>query len=310
MKEYRVTRRRLLQGMAVAPLALQAAAHAAESSGVAASPSLAAARAARLKLNHKAMEKLGWKLSSQAYTFRELTLFETMDVLNALGLRYIELFPGQSMAPDDKAGFDHNAAPERVAAVQAKLKSAHLTPVNYGVVGLGDDEAENRKVFNFAKTMGMLTIVSEPPEDSFDKIDRLCGEYKINVALHDHPRPSRYWDPAHVLEVVKGHSRRIGSCSDTGHWYRSGFTPLECLKQLEGRIISLHFKDLNAQKEDVPWGTGVCDAREMLKELKRQKFRGVFSAEYERTSGVELVNNVAKSFDWFSRTATELAKSA
>ena len=31
----------------------------------------------------------------------------------------------------------------------------------------------------------------------------------------------------------------------------------------------------------MPWSTGICDVRAILTELKRQGFKGVFSAEYE-----------------------------
>ena len=105
--------------------------------------------------------------------------------------------------------------------------------------------------------MGIKTLVSEPAEDAFDTLDKLCEEYGINVAIHNHPKPSIYWDPDTVLKVCKGRSKRIGACADTGHWARSGFDPIECIKKLEGRIISFHLKDLNkkaADAHDVPWG--------------------------------------------------------
>jgi sugar phosphate isomerase/epimerase len=260
------------------------------------------------KLNYSAMKKLGWKLSSQAYTFREFSLLDTIDILHHLGIKYIELFPGQSFSREHPEGFDHNSPPERVDELLAKLKSAGITPVCYGVVGLGDDEAEDRKVFDFAKKLHLLNIVSEPPEDALPLIDKLCQEYKINVAIHDHPQPSHYWNPDLLVQVTKGLSHRIGSCSDTGHWYRSGLVPLDCLKELKGRIISLHFKDLSEEKNDVPWGTGVCNSKGMMEELKRQGFKGVFSIEYESTHGVELIDNVAKCCQFFSDEATELAK--
>ena len=65
---------------------------------------------------------------------------------------------------------------------------------------------------------------------------------------------------------------------------RSGINPLEALKKLEGRVVSLHFKDLNEASpdaHDVPWGTGKADVKALLTELKRQGFKGVFSIEYE-----------------------------
>lgn len=259
-------------------------------------------------INTRAMEKLGWKLSCQAYTFREMSAFETIDTLHSLGIRYIEFYPGQRFSkekPDVK--LDHTMSPELIEELQKKLKEARVTPVNYGVVGLSNNETANRKVFDFAKKLGLLTIVSEPPEDSFELLDRLCQEYGINVALHDHPKPSKYWDPETVLKVSEGRSKRIGACADTGHWYRSGLVPLDCLKKLEGRIISFHLKDLTPDKRDTPWGTGVCDVKGMLAEVKRQGIHPVFSVEYESTSGAELVSNVAKCRDYFSSVATELA---
>jgi len=261
-------------------------------------------------LDYRSMERLGWKLSCQAYTFREMSAFEAIDTVHNLGIRYIEFYPGQRFSkekPDAK--LDHNMPPELIEELQQKLKSANITAVNYGVVGLGSDEAGARKVFDWAKRMGLQTIVSEPGGEAVPMLDRLCQEYGINIAIHDHPRPSHYWNPDTVLKVAEGRSKRIGSCSDTGHWYRSGLVPVECLKKLEGRIISMHFKDLDESKRDVPWGTGKCDARGMLEEIKRQGVRPVISIEYESTTGQTLVDNVRKCVEWFNTQATELARS-
>lgn len=246
----------------------------------AAAPGLPAG-VAKPRINNAALNKLGWKLSCQAYTFREKTLFETIDTLQALGFRYIEMYPGQSFSPANPAPFDHNSSPEMVAELKKKLKAAHITAVNYGVVDLQNNEADARKVFSFAKSMKLQTIVSEPPESAMPMLDKLCQEYGINVAIHNHPLPSHYALPETELKALEGRSKRIGSCSDTGHWYRSGRVPVECLRQMKGRIISLHFKDLNTAKEDTPWGTGVLDVPAMLAELKSQGVRPVFSIEYE-----------------------------
>lgn len=259
-----------------------------------------------------ALDKLGWRLCCQAYTFRELTAFDTIDTLNRLGIRYIEFFPGQRLGKEfGNATVDHNMSQEHLDALIKKLQAANITAVNYGVVGLPTNEAESRKVFDFAKKLGLETIVSEPPEEAFAMLDRLCHEYGINIAIHDHPKPSHYWNPDTVLKVCEGRSKRIGSCSDTGHWYRSGLVPVECLKKLDGRIISFHLKDLKTvdnHKEDTPWGTGECDVKGMLAEVKRQGIRPVFSVEYESTSGEELVSNVAKCRDYLYSVAPEFAE--
>jgi sugar phosphate isomerase/epimerase len=249
-------------------------------------------------------KKLGWRLGCQAWTFHTVSFYEAMDDTAALGLHYIEAFPGQKLSPDkpdQKVGPGLSA--ELRKEVKKRLADKGLKLVNFGV-GPADKQA-----FDFAKDMGIETLVSEPPFDAFDGLDKLCDEYQINVALHDHPRPSRYWSPDIVLKACKGHSKRIGACCDTGHWMRSGINPIEALKKLEGRIISFHLKDLNKYGEgahDVPWGTGEGDVKGMLVEVKRQGIKPVFSIEYEYNFGKSMPE-LMKCVAYFDKVAAELA---
>ena len=243
----------------------------------------------------------GWRLGVQAWTFNRFTFYEAVDKTASLGLGLIEAYPGQRLSKDRPgAKLIHTMPSELRAEVKQKLKAAGVKVVNYGVVGLPDDEAECRKVFDFAKDMGIETIVSEPPEKAFELIDRLCKEYQINVAIHNHPKPSRYWNPDTVLKACKGRSKRIGACADTGHWVRSGLDPLECLKKLKGRIISLHFKEVD-NGEEVIWGKGRGRAKGLLEELNRQKFKGVFSIEYE-TNWDNSVPDIRQCVAYYNKT--------
>lgn len=254
---------------------------------------------------HGAQEN--WRLGMQAYTFNRFTFYEAVDKTAALGLRYIEAYPGQRLSkekPDIRT--NHNMPSQEKKEMLQKLRAAGVKLVNYGVVGLPNNEAECRKVFNFAREMGIETIVSEPPEDAFDLIERLCEQYKINVAIHNHPKPSHYWNSETVLKVCRGRSKRIGACADTGHWMRSGLNPIEELKKLEGHIISLHFKDLDGG-HDVIWGTGKCDVKAMLAELARQNFKGAFSIEYEH-NWLNSMPEIAECVPYFERTAAELGQ--
>ena len=252
-----------------------------------------------------------WKLGMQAYSFNRFTFYEAVDKTKALEMKYIEVYPGQTLSkekPDVKT--DHNMSSEDKKLMLQKLRDAGVKLTNYGVVGLSNNEAECRKVFDFAKEMGIETIVSEPPEDAFELIDKLCEEYKINVAIHNHPKPSHYWDPDTVLKVCEGRSKRIGACADTGHWMRSGINPLDAVKKLKGRIISLHTKDLNEfgnpQAHDVIWGTGAGNFKEILAELDRQKFKGVFSIEYEY-NWLNSMPEISGCVAFFRKTAAEFS---
>ncbi len=253
-----------------------------------------------------------WRLGPQAYSFNRFTFEQAVAKTKTLGLEYIEAYPGQRLGAGIGDGaFNHNMPAEQRQKVKQLLKDNGITLVNYGVVGLPNDEAECRRVFDFAKDMGIETIVSEPPEGAFDLIDKLCQEYEIGVAIHNHPNPSHYWNYKTVLKVCEGRSEWIGACADTGHWTRSGIDPLEAVKALgaAGRIRSFHFKDLSEfgnRAHDVIWGTGVGKARQVLAEMDRQGFEGVFSIEYEYhwdNSVPEMAGCVA----FFKKTAAELS---
>lgn len=231
----------------------------------------------------------GFLIGPQAYSFNRYTFFEAVDKTKEVGANVIEGSPGQILSPDDKIRFDHNAPPSVWAKAKMKLEQTGVRLVNYGNVALGNDEEANRKVFDFAKVMGIPIIISEPAEGCYDLLEKLVKEYDIKVAVHNHAKRDnnpnyKYWDPNYVLECVKDRDSRIGACPDTGHWLRSNINPVDGLKILEGRIISCHLKDLNEfgpKAHDVPYGKGVANVKEILDELKRQGFNGNIAIEYE-----------------------------
>lgn len=230
----------------------------------------------------------GFFVGCQAWTWNHFTAFEAIEKTAQAGGKVIEFFPGQKLRADDTTAWDHNAGPDAVAAVQGKLKEFGVKAVNYGVVGIPKDAAGARKVFEFAKALGLRAVTTESV-DAIDTFEPLVKEYDVCVAIHNHPKQPnnpnyKVWDPNYILSVVKGRDPRIGACADTGHWVRSGLKPVECLRILKGHVISSHLKDLNEVSpgaHDVPFGTGVSDIPGILDELKRQRFDGNISVEYE-----------------------------
>ena len=259
----------------------------------------------------RAAEKLGWRLGIQAWTFNRHSFFETIDITRSLGLHYIEAYPAQVIDQDKTVKMGPDLSAEIRQQIKKRLADADIKLVNFGVTSLSKDEATSRKTFDFAKDMGIETIVSEPPEDAFDTLDKLTREYDINVAIHDHPKPSHYWNPDTVLRVIAGRNPRIGDCADVGHWQRSGVNPIEALQKMKGHILCSHFKDLSKFNDpkaiDVPWGTGTGNARAMLEEIHTQHAKLEFSIEYEHFSP-GLVQEVARSIQWFGDTCEAIAK--
>lgn len=240
----------------------------------------------------------GFAIGCQAYSFNRFTLFEAIEKTEQTGSKVIEFYPGQALSPDRRTiKLDHTASDELIQEVLAKLQKHGVKVVNYGVVTIPNDEAAARKLFDFAKKLGLYGITTEST-DSLDVAEKLAKEYDLRVCIHEHAKRMKkdasgqmvedtsykVWNPAYVAELVKNRDKRIGACADIGHWQTSGITALDGLKMLRGRVLSLHMKDraaLGPGQHDAIFGTGISDIGGVLAELKSQGFNGNISIEYE-----------------------------
>ncbi len=239
----------------------------------------------------------GFALGCQAYTFNRFTVFEAIEKTDQAGGRFIEFFPGQALSPDERnVKWSHQSSDEVIAKVQAHLAKYKVRAVNYGVVG-GRDEAEWRQIFQFAKKLGLYAVTTEDIKN-LDIIERLAKEFDIRVGIHEHAKRMKkgpdgtmiedpsypIWNPSYVLSLVKDRDARLGACADTGHWASSGIKPIDALRILQGRIVSLHLKErseIGKHLPDTVYGRGVSDIAGALAELRRQGFNGNISIEYE-----------------------------
>ncbi len=188
------------------------------------------ARAAPVKLSTPHMEKLGWQLSVQLYTYRRYPLFEALDKVAALGIRHIE--PLTALTVDGKRpGLRANEdLPSDVRKeLQAMLadRGMFLSSIFASFTG---KPSQAKRLFDFCREMGTGTIVAEPPADALDLIEKLCDEYRINVAFHNHARgQSPYWKPEQVLAACQNQLNQLdrelrhagGPCGFLGYGYAS-----------------------------------------------------------------------------------------
>src|ERR1700730_8299262 len=80
-----------------------------------------AADVSRSKRDDSASEKLGMKLSLQCWTFNKLSFFETVDRAAGLGIKYLEIYPGQKLKPSSRETISRNMSEETIAEVKKKL---------------------------------------------------------------------------------------------------------------------------------------------------------------------------------------------
>jgi L-ribulose-5-phosphate 3-epimerase len=269
------------------------------------------AAAAPVSLATPQAEKLGWQVSVQLFTFRRYSLFEAIDQAAALGIRHVE--PRSTLRLDPKRP-DQKINEGLPPAVRRELRTRLADRGMFLSSFFADitiDPDQPKRVFEFLQEMGTGTLVSEPPVEAMDLLEKLCGEYRINLAIHNHQKgKSKYWQPEQVLAVCQQRSNRIGACCDMGQWVRSGLDPVLCLRQLKGRILSFHLKDVaekgNPSSRNVVLGEGQADAASVLGELKRLGYRGLTTIDYEYDSAA-LQEDVRGYVRFVEARARELA---
>ena len=231
----------------------------------------------------------GLAIGCQAYSFKEFSAFEAIAKTREAGGKIIEFYPGQKLRPDSpkEEVVHHNAGPEVVKALLDECKRHGVFPVNYGVVAAKSAE-DVRQIMTFAKKMGLYGVCTESTEQIV-AWEAAAKEFDIKVAFHEHggsmSKPDyKVWHPLYILGVVESRDPRLGACADLGHWCTSGLAPIECLRILKGRVISVHLKDkseMGPKGVVVPAGKGVVDVAACIAELKKQDFKGHFSIEHE-----------------------------
>ena len=249
-----------------------------------AASALLAFRANGAPLPQPALTDAGFAIAVQCWSFKEYTLFEAIEMAAAAGMGGVEVFKGQKLGGDHgdlKFGPDLND--EQVQSVIDHLKKNNLVAVNFGVTGISKDEAEARKTFELAKKLNLYGVTTESLE-AIDTLEKLAKEYDIKVCFHNHPKPTKLWNPETISKAIDGRHANLGFCADLGHWASSGLEPLEVIKKIAPRVHSFHMKDrekIGAPTRDRPFGTGVIDNMAILDEVRKHGFAGNVTIEYE-----------------------------
>lgn len=213
-----------------------------------------------------------FKMGIQSYSLRGFPLDRALAVTKELGLGFWEGWEGHVPISENFADRSEN---------RMKLRAAGVRMNTFGVVGFNADAARSRRIFEFARAMGVEVLSADPTPDAFSALEALTEEFDIRIAIHNHGPGSRYDKIASVVEAVKNRSPRIGASVDTGHFLRSSESPVRALEQLEGRVFSVHLKDVAEARQFKILGQGDLDLVGCLRTLKRQGYRYTLALEYE-----------------------------
>ncbi len=227
---------------------------------------------------------LGFKMGLQSYSLREFKAEQALEHTKALGLKYWEAYP---------AHVPMGSVPKHIETQKQMLAKGGVTLIAYGVLGFDDKENEAREKFEFAKAMGIRSLSADPKPDkaTFDLLDKLCAEYDVAIAIHNHGPGHRYNKISDVEKVVKDRHPKIGACVDTGHYLRSDEDPVEAVQRLGKRVFGCHLKDVKTtevdgrrQKQFKIAGEGDLNVVALLKALKALNFDYCLALEYEENA--------------------------
>ncbi|MBQ2722958.1 MAG: sugar phosphate isomerase/epimerase [Opitutales bacterium] len=221
----------------------------------------------------------------QTFTFSKLTIEELLPLVkqcgcDAVGMsrhRLSKKFPDVFVSPD--------MTTEQKEFLKKILSENKIKVVSYGVV-TPTNEKSIRKLFEFAKEFDVKIILAEPRPEKLELWNKLCGEYNMKVAVHNHAKNAKrnpeFYNPKFVADMIAKYPN-VYACADTGHWGRSGIDCVQGIKTLKDKHAILHFRDINKSDLsafDVPIGTGALNAKQMLAELDSQNFNGYLLLEY------------------------------
>lgn len=217
-----------------------------------------------------------FKVGIASYTFRKLSLQDTIKAMQRLNLHYISI-------KDFHLALNSTTA-ERKMVIE-KFKDAGITPMSCGNITMQNDEKDIRRAFEYAKDCGIPTIVCSPHPDSMVLLDKMVKEYDIKLAIHNHgPEDKRFPSPYDVYKAVQGYDKRIGLCIDVGHTARAKVNPAESIIKCKDRLYDLHFKDINTTEpngQTIEAGRGVLDLPSIVRSLQKINYPYLVSIEYE-----------------------------
>lgn len=219
-----------------------------------------------------------FKMGLQSYSLRGYTkdgqadLAKALSVTKELGLHNWESYPAH--VPPDAA---------RAAEFKARAAEDGVAVIGYGVVHFGKDHDANRRLFDFAKALGIGYMSADPDPDSFDSLDKLVDQYGIAVGIHNHGPGHRYDKIDKIAAVIKDHHPKVGCCVDTGHFLRSREDPVRAVEVFGKRVYGVHLKDVKDATRFTILGKGDLRTADLLQALAKNQYNYCLAVEYEES---------------------------
>ncbi len=219
-----------------------------------------------------------YNLGVQTWTLRNLNFDQVVEFCSKHEIKNLQVIANH---------INPNAPVAEIKRKKAILDKHGLNVYTFGVAGTSMDKEKNRKLFEFAKMMGIKVIVVEPRDYRIlDNLEELVKEYDIKIAIHNHGIKSNYGNPNVVRNLIMHRDPRIGVCLDVGWVTSARFDAGKVFKDYKGRVYDIHLKDKkvnNTPNGDVATpagiGEGDCNYKGLFAALREANYDGVLAIE-------------------------------
>ena len=234
----------------------------------------------------------GLKIGVATYTLRELPIEDAIKGVKRVGLKYVSI-------KNVKNHIDLSHSSEERKQRAQMFRDAGLVPLSVGNVSMRTGEADIRKAFEYARDIGVPTIVCAPSLEAIPILDQMVKEFDLKLAIHNHgPEDKGFFpSPYDVMRAVEKYDRRIGLCIDVGHTARAGVDPAESILKCADRLYDCHLKDISAlgdKNTPIEGGRGILDSKSILAALLKINYQGLVGFEYEK-DGKDPIPGLAES---------------
>lgn len=211
---------------------------------------------------------MGWRIGVPLERFREDTFAGALAEASSLGVSNIEGQGLQKVSVQIPKNLDHRLAPGELRGVQELLTARGLRMPVYVAPAIGGNEGSARKVFEFARSLTIETVVIEYALEILPQLESLADEYGMKVALKG--------DFKSVVSAVEGRGPRLGAYADVGPWMEEGTAPLDALARLKQKAFVIRLSDRSAlgrTSRPVALGSGVGSIAQLLDAVHRMEVR-------------------------------------
>lgn len=233
-----------------------------------------------------------FRLAMAGFSFVNFKLDESLEMMKKTDVHYLCI---------KDFHLPYKSTAEEIAAFHEKLKEAGVTGYAVGPIYTKTPQ-DIDKAFDYAKRVGVKLIVGIPNHEDLKYVSDKVKETGIRYAIHNHgPEDKLYPNATSIHNLIKDLDPGLGICFDMGHNRRDNQDSVADLGKYSKRIFDIHLKNVTAATKEgktCELGRGIIDIPAFVKMLRKVKYDGCCSLEYEKDMKDPLAG-IAESVGYF-----------